>query len=66
MTRVWRTVDGDDFTCDNCGAVYSVKLTRVPMRDRDKKACEVCGVVMAEWNDTEFPSFTLIRRPEGK
>lgn len=64
MVKTWETGQGDDFTCE-CGAVYSVKARRYPMRDKDSADCQVCGKVMAEWNSTYSPSFTLKERPKN-
>jgi hypothetical protein len=39
-------------------------LQRVPARDKDYFDCQVCGKRMREWNDTEYPEFTLIEPKE--
>jgi len=62
MVRTWSTEQGRDETCEKCGSVYEVHITRFPGRDADKFNCDVCGHLMREWNDTESPSFRLKTR----
>jgi predicted Zn finger-like uncharacterized protein len=64
MVKTWNSALGGTYTCPNCGAVYAVMIRRYPMRDKDYARCECCNKVMAEWNDTEVPSFELIKAPK--
>jgi hypothetical protein len=48
--------------CPECNREYTIKYETYPMRDKDKFACE-CGHIMAEWNSTEAPIYTLIKNP---
>lgn len=64
MVRTWHSAPGGNYTCPSCGAVYAVTLQRFPTRDKDSADCECCGHVMAEWSDTEVPSFKLIETPK--
>lgn len=64
MPKTWSSEDVSTETCGNCGAVYQVKLRRVPMREKDYFDCQMCGTRMNEWNDTEYPVFTLIEPKE--
>jgi len=59
MTQVWVSGISQDFTCPHCGAVYALKIKRLPARDTDEANCVDCGKVMASWNSTAAPSFTL-------
>ena len=61
MPETWATDDAGTETCSNCGAVYAVKLHRAPTRDSDYFDCQICKQRLRTWNDTEYPSFTLIR-----
>ncbi len=64
MPKTWSSEDAGTETCKTCGAVYRVRLQRVPARDKDYFDCQVCGKRMREWNDTEYPEFTLIEPKE--
>lgn len=64
MVKVWDSAQGDDFTCENCGAEYATAVFRYPMRDSDSASCEVCKKVMAKWNSTSVPSFKLKKGPD--
>ncbi|CAN5370472.1 hypothetical protein BH09PSE1_BH09PSE1_17630 [soil metagenome] len=59
MVQTWGTADRADFTCphDGCGARYSVKVHRIPLKDRDSATCDKCRKVMKEWNSTTYPEF---------
>lgn len=52
-------------TCE-CGAVYEVGSMKLPVRDKDSYNCDVCGKELDRWNASNIPTFTLIKRPEGK
>jgi len=65
MVQVWKSGEGDDFTCPECGAVYAVTIRRFPARDSDDATCGECKKVMAKWNSTASPSFTLKIRRDG-
>lgn len=64
MVKVWSTEQGENFKCEHCGAEYETTVSRYPMRDADKANCEVCGEVMAKWNSTSVPSFTLKKKAD--
>ncbi|WP_409999343.1 MJ0042-type zinc finger domain-containing protein [Bradyrhizobium sp. SZCCHNR2028] len=54
-------------TCPNCGAVYEVKYVRMPIPDTDTVECDVCGERLAAWsNATQWPEYTLVKRPDGR
>ena len=55
-----------DFSCPNCGAVYSVVEHRRSARDRDSADCVVCKQEMAAWNSTYQPAFKLKVRSAQK
>ena len=65
MAQVWQSGSGDTFVCPSCNAVYAVTITRLPASDQGTAKCVVCGDVMAEWNDTEAPSFELVKGPNA-
>jgi hypothetical protein len=44
--------------------VYEVTIQHLPDREQDDAYCDVCGEVMAEWDDTAVPAFRLIEKPE--
>ena len=50
-------------TC-SCGAVYERTENKAPVRDSDSFDCVCCGVEVEPWNDTRWPSFKLISRPQ--
>jgi transcription elongation factor Elf1 len=64
MVQTWHSGSGGTHTCPHCGAVYEVMIHHVPTRDQEDAYCDVCGEVMAEWNDTAIPAFKLIQKPE--
>ncbi len=66
MPKTWSSENAGTETCKNCRAVYAVTLHRVPARDKDYFDCQVCGHRMREWNDTEYPSFTLIEGEQSE
>ena len=59
MIKTWSSGEAPDFTCTQCGSVYTVVIHRLPAKDSDSANCEVCGQVLKKWNDTRVPSFTL-------
>jgi hypothetical protein len=59
MVRVWKSEDAGEFSCPHCAAIYLKRITRFPLRDRDSEHCLKCKQIMADWNSTEVPSFTL-------
>lgn len=59
MVRTWSTEKVADATCESCGSIYSVEIYRSPAREHGIFKCEICGLLMREWNDTHTPSFTL-------
>jgi phage FluMu protein Com len=59
MVQTWQTGSGSDHKCPHCSVVYQVTILRLPARDQDSANCDVCGKVMAEWNNTAVPSFKL-------
>ena len=64
MVKTWSQADRGEEACEECGAVYQVTVMRFPMRDKDHFDYSVCGHRMASWNDTESPSYSLVRRPD--
>lgn len=59
MPRTWSSEENHDITCTECGSVYAVTIERFPLRDKDKFKCEICGVIVREWNDAVVPTFSL-------
>lgn len=41
--KTWGTDDTGRKTCPNCGSIYAVKITRLPLKDKDFFDCQVCG-----------------------
>lgn len=66
MVKTWNSADAGNETCGKCGAVYSVVVTRFPMRDKDSFTCNVCGNLIDEWNSTESKSYTLVKRSDDE
>jgi hypothetical protein len=64
MVQTWHSDPGETHTCPHCGAVYEVTVQHLPDREQDDAYCDVCGEVMAEWDDTAVPAFRLIEKPE--
>lgn len=62
MVKTWSTASRGETTCEKCGRVYEVKVTRFPMRDKDSFEC-ACGNQIDSWNDTHVPIYTLISGP---
>jgi transcription elongation factor Elf1 len=60
MVATWKTEDQGVVSCQNCGARYRRKVTRVPQRDADHYDCDVCGHRMDEWNSTQFPIYEYL------
>jgi hypothetical protein len=59
MVQTWEFQKGPDEICDNCGAVYSVTITRLPVRDSDSFNCEICGQLVKKWNSTTSYNYEL-------
>lgn len=59
MVQTWKEAVGDDVKCPKCGAVYAVRIRRLPARDRDEFDCSVCGHRLRSANSTESWSFQL-------
>jgi Adenylate kinase, active site lid len=64
MVQIWHSGSDGTYTCPHCGAIYEVTIRRPPSPDRNDAYCDVCGEVMAEWDNTAVPSFKLIHKPE--
>jgi hypothetical protein len=64
MVQTWQSGSGGTHICPHCGAAYEVRVEHRPARDQGDAYCEVCGELMAEWNDTEVPAFKLVHKPE--
>jgi hypothetical protein len=56
-------VSSGDFTCENCGALYFVRVEGTPRQDRSAARCEVCGQIMADWQSGHHVVFMLKERP---
>ncbi|NVO16553.1 MAG: hypothetical protein HXX10_21205 [Rhodoplanes sp.] len=64
MARIWETAVGSgDFTCESCGALYSVHVEETLVQDRSSAHCEVCGRIMADWQSGHRVVFVLKERP---
>jgi hypothetical protein len=62
--RIRETAVGNgDFTCESCGALYSVRVEATPVQDRSAARCEVCGRTMADWRSGHRVLFVLKERP---
>lgn len=59
MIQAWSSEKGGDATCEKCGSIYSVTITRLPFKDIDSFNCEVCNHLMREWKNTRVPEYTL-------
>jgi hypothetical protein len=59
MTKTWSSSAGNDAICKECGSIYEVAVTRMPIKDRDSFECEICGSTMRTWSSTYVPSFEL-------
>lgn len=57
---------GGEFTCENCGAVYAVRIEETPVQDRSAARCDVCGQVMADWQSGHRVQFVLKERPRTR
>jgi len=55
---------GDEFTCEHCGSIYSVKEHLLGARNRDSGDCRVCRKMMAKWDGLYVPIFKLKKRLE--
>lgn len=67
MAKIVETAAGSgDFTCESCGALYSVRIEETVVQDRSAARCEVCGQVMADWQSGHRVSFVLKERPRGR
>jgi hypothetical protein len=64
MVQTWNPDRGETHSCPHCGAVYEVAIQRLPTREKGDTYCDVCGELMAEWNDTAVPAFKLVQKPE--
>ena len=51
--------------CPNCGSVYELSYTKVPMKDKDSIDCEVCGRELLSWNSCKIWTDRLIERKEN-
>jgi hypothetical protein len=64
MAKSWEDIEGSsDFVCESCGALYSVEVRHLQVRDRTVANCQVCGAVMADWNGALRLTFLLRERP---
>jgi hypothetical protein len=55
----WDVSPAPDETCAMCGAVYEVRIHRLPARDRDGFECRCCGHEMQSWNSTDAYKYRL-------
>jgi transcription elongation factor Elf1 len=64
MAKMLETAVGNgEFTCESCGALYSVSVEQTPVQDRSAAHCEVCGRIMADWQSGHRVVFVLKERP---
>lgn len=57
--QTWTKGQGADETCENCGAIYVVELTRWPGKSSGEFTCAECDHLIARWNSTYDKDFTL-------
>ncbi len=56
-----------DYKCEGCGALYRITSHHVPMRDKDKEECSICGTTLVSWNGSRIYSARLIQpAPKSK
>jgi hypothetical protein len=60
MGKTWSITDGDGVECLNCGAIYSVKITKLPVKEKNLFNCRDCGYLIHNTNSTSSSDFTLI------
>jgi hypothetical protein len=58
MVATWQSEQREDVSCKQCGAVYSCKVVRLPVKDIDKFNCTACGELIDSWNTTTVPQYT--------
>lgn len=58
MVKTWSKEAAPDKACKHCGAIYSVEIYRVPVKDDDFFTCR-CGQVLDKWRSTSIPEYTL-------
>ena len=49
--------------CENCSAVYRIKVVSVPFRDSDFIDCRICGVELIRWNGGAIYRAELVEEP---
>lgn len=57
--NTWNTVNAGEEKCKKCGAIYTVTVTRLPVRDSDSFICEKCGELINKWNSTHSYYYEL-------
>lgn len=62
MSSGFSITDGPDLTCRKCGSLYSSKVRKLPVRDKDDVSCQVCGEILDSWNSTHVPEYTLVKK----
>ncbi len=62
----WETSDLGTEECGNCGSVYEVSVTKLPLRDEDSAHCVVCGNELRSWRGTSSYTYTLIERGDDQ
>ncbi len=60
MVQTWKAGSGEDFTCPHCGPSYSIKIARLPVRERDSADCLHCGKKWMSGTRLEQKTYTLL------
>ena len=48
--------------CPQCGSLYDVRTVGLAARNANSFNCLVCDHKLDKWNDTKFPSYSLLKR----
>lgn len=66
MVATWKSQEMGDVRCETpgCGSIYTLKVTRIPARDRDNYVCGRCKEELDSWHTTEVRDYSLKYEPK--
>jgi hypothetical protein len=55
----------EQIKCKKCGSVYELSYKKIPFRDQDAIACEVCGEQLFRWSEARIWFAKLLNKQLG-
>ncbi|HNA28658.1 MAG TPA: hypothetical protein PK437_01285 [Thiobacillaceae bacterium] len=63
--KTWSSEAAPDEICAVCGALYEVRIYRLPVKDQDSFYCEQCRNLLKSWSSTRVPEYKLKKQGDA-